>query len=89
MKEVFDTVNNGEFSNDMSYYIFKLFLNLYDIQLDRTVTAGMRNIIMKLTGAQILDQQKENVKELLAENEEKHMKETNNKGRKDNYDGRE
>ena len=63
----------------MSYYIKKMFLNIYNIQLDRTPANDFRNVIKEITGANIPNSYRMVIMELLSENEKKHKNVTYSK----------
>lgn len=69
--EVFDNKENGEFKKLMSYYIFRMFLNIYSNQLDRTITGTIKKHLGDVCGIRISNSTKQVVRELLDENEKK------------------
>ena len=74
----------------MSYYVFKMFLNLYSIQYDRTIMGQLNKAFRKLTGAKTIDSVNEAINELLIENERINGKTKKNIEREDDdIDGRE
>lgn len=73
LEEVFDNEENGKFRNLMSYYVFRMFLNIYSNQLDRTITGAIKNHLGDVYGIHIDNSTKLVVRELLAENEEKRI----------------
>ena len=55
----------------MPYYLYGMFLNIYLIQLDRTIKGGLIKLFADVSGVHINNATKQVVRELLEENEAK------------------
>lgn len=71
LEEVFDKKENGQLKKLMPYYLYGMFLNIYLIQLDRTIKGGLIKLFADVSGVHINNSTKQVVRELLEENEAK------------------
>ena len=71
LREVFLKKEDGMYNEDKSYYLPRLFLNIYRTQLTRRQSRGIINSLLRSAG--INDSQFENIEELLEILEKEHM----------------